>query len=242
MKPNSKSSRRSATVESDSFNSETSAGLCGPSQEGLISKTKVMQGALSVARDLKFDIEIPLQLSSLLIGLSWCGLRLGRWPNAGDSRALGTLVLDFEKAVGNYGRSRVLEAVDKISEYLGDKWDSRIIQDKLKSLREEERKENESKFSNSPLFKRFKEKYPHIDDQTLDTYYIQSDKNFVSASILALRRAFPKTPPEEYSKLPEWGRRWQQYLPKYLKLWQEDLKKMQTETLSDQRKWAESIS
>jgi hypothetical protein len=223
----------------DSFNSDTSNGQCGPTQEGLISKTKVSAGALTKAREIQSDSGLPLQLLSFLITTSWCGQRLSRWPQAPDSRTTVTLQRDFERIVEKYDKKVILDCVNLVSQSINS-WDSRIIEQQLASIKKDRDNELKSSIVSSPLFTIFSSSYPHIPLDSLERCYNQHRGNFVAAGIYLLRREFKANQPEELDSVDGWSQRWPQYLPTYLQKWQKDLKEIEKSTLAAQREWKES--
>lgn len=227
--------------DDDAFNSATSGGVCERNHIGLIAKTKVMTGAAQRARDVREDTELPIQLLTLLIATSWCGQRLARWPQASDAKVALGLRNDLEKVIDKYGARTVLDAVDHVSQHL-EPWDPRIVIEQLDTLRTEYEQKRALSISSSPLFAEFHKNYPHIDPDTFDECYNQHSGQFVTAAIYMLRREFKNTPPSELSHINGWKQGWQQYLPTYLKQWQEDLRKMETRMRIAQRAWKESIS
>lgn len=227
--------------DDEGFNASTSGGMCERNHIGLIAKTKVMAGAAQWARDVKDDSELPIQLITLLIGISWCGQRLSRWPQAQDAKVALGLRGDLDKALEKYGTRTVLEAVDHVSQRL-QPWDPRIVMEQLDTIRTEYEQKRALSISSSPLFAEFHKNYPHIDPDTFDECYNQHSGQFVTAAIYMLRREFKNTPPSELSHINGWKQGWQQYLPTYLKQWQEDLKRMESRMRIAQRAWKESIS
>jgi len=223
------------------FNQETSGGVCEESHIGSISRSKVLQGAAQKVKEINNPDKIPEQLLSLLIGISWCGERMGRWPSAKDSKFALSLRKDFDKAVDSYGVRRVYQAIQVVSKFLGY-WDSRIVSEQVEKLEEEYSEVKVVSFSSSPLFQEFSKSHPHISPETFDRCYTQNNEEFVKSAIHLLRREFRETPPPELEHIKGWEQRYPQHLPNYLKRWQEDLKKMEKRMSIAQRAWRESIS
>jgi hypothetical protein len=209
----------------DQFNSETSGGECGPAQEGLIAKAKVAAGA---ARESGAD---PIQTA--LLTASWCGKRLGRWPSAKDSaKAIQAVRDDFEKAVKEHGVSAVLEAVDSMGG-----GDFRIVAGSIERLREL----RDRSVTRSPLFVEFAKFYPHIDLDQLEGAYNGQGGNFVAAAIYVLRREFKKQPPSDLDiDSTHWLKSWSQHLPRYLELWQKELRVIEKRMRIAQKAWEAS--
>jgi len=195
----------------DTFNHDTSYGQCGDEHEGLIAKSVVTEGALAMSKKLENPDNLPLPLLSLLITISWCGERAARWPKAKDKDSLNLLVNDLNRMRKKYGESTLESCMRLLSKSL-DIWNTSIIEDIL--------------IPESPLYKELLKSYPFINRQSFEECYNRHNGNFVSAALHILRKEFRNNPPTELSDVKGWKQRWQQYLPEYLKLWQEDLKEI----------------
>jgi len=195
----------------DTFNQDTSYGKCKGEHEGLIAKAVVAEGALVMAKRLENPDNLPLPLLSLLITISWCGERSVRWPKAKDISSLESLVDEFNRMRKKYGENTLEGCIKLLSRCL-DIWNTSVIEDKL--------------ISEDPLYTELHKSYPFIDRHTFETCYNSHNGDFVSASLHILRKEFRNNPPTELSDVKGWKQRWQQYLPEYLKLWQEDLREI----------------
>ena len=223
------------------FNSDTSHNQCGPEHIGLIAKMKVGAGANLRAKDLPNPEQLPIQLLSLAISISWCGERMGKWPNAKDTKVALGLREELTKAVEKYGPVRAIKAIDLVAESLLV-WDPRIVHEQLDKLRPEAERLLSMEISSSPLFAEFRKEFPHINPDVFNICYNQNNRNFMESSLYLLKREFRNVPPKELEFVEGWGQRWQQYLPKYLEQWKNDLKSMETRMRVAQRAWKESIS
>lgn len=224
---------------SPQFNSDTSYGQCGPEHIGLIAKTKVGAGAALRAKELLNRDKLPEPLISLAITVSWCGERLSKWPNAKDAKVALGLRDELQKAVDKFGPVKVIKAMDLVSEELLV-WDPRIVAEQLDALRPEADRKRSMTISSSPLFVEFHKNYPQIDPDLFDMCYDQNDGQFVTSAIYLLRRKFREIPPKELEHIDGWEQRWQQYQPRYLKRWQEELKGMENRMRVAQRAWRDS--
>jgi len=224
---------------SPQFNSDTSYGQCGPEHIGLISKTKVGAGAALRAKELLNRDKLPEPLISLAITVSWCGERLSKWPNAKDAKVALGLRDELQKAVDKFGPVKVIKAMDLVSGELLV-WDPRIVAEQLDALRPEADRKRSMTISSSPLFVEFHKNYPQIDPDLFDMCYDQNDGQFVTSAIYLLRRKFREIPPKELEHIDGWEQRWQQYQPRYLKRWQEELKGMENRMRVAQRAWRDS--
>lgn len=195
----------------DTFNQDTSHGKCRDEHEGLIAKALVAEGALAMAKKLDNPDNLPLPLLSLLITISWCGERSARWPKARDTDSLSSLLDSFNRMRVKYGESTLESCIKYLSKSLNI-WNTSLIEDKLGS--------------GNPLYHELHKSYPFIDRHTFETCYNSHNGDFISASLHILRKEFRNNPPSELSEVKGWKQRWQQYLPEYLKLWQEDLKEI----------------
>jgi len=224
---------------SPQFNSDTSYGQCGPEHIGLIAKTKVGAGAALRAKELLNRDKLPEPLISLAITVSWCGERLSKWPNAKDAKVALGLRDELQKAVDKFGPVKVIKAMDLVSGELLV-WDPRIVAEQLDALRPEADRKRSMTISSSPLFVEFHKNYPQIDPDLFDMCYDQNDGQFVTSAIYLLRRKFREIPPKELEHIDGWEQRWQQYQPRYLKRWQEELKGMENRMRVAQRAWRDS--
>jgi hypothetical protein len=224
---------------SPQFNSDTSYGQCGPEHIGLIAKTKVGAGAALRAKELLNRDKLPEPLISLAITVSWCGERLSKWPNAKDAKVALGLRDELQKAVDKFGPVKVIKAIDLVSGELLV-WDPRIVAEQLEALRPEADRKRSMTISSSPLFVEFHKNYPQIDPDLFDMCYDQNDGQFVTSAIYLLRRKFREIPPKELEHIEGWEQRWQQYQPRYLKRWQDELKGMENRMRVAQRAWRDS--
>lgn len=224
---------------SPQFNSDTSYGQCGPEHIGLIAKTKVGAGAALRAKELLNRDKLPEPLISLAITVSWCGERLSKWPNAKDAKVALGLRDELQKAVDKFGPVKVIKAMDLVSGELLV-WDPRIVAEQLEALRPEADRKWSMTISSSPLFVEFHKNYPQIDPDLFDMCYDQNDGQFVTSAIYLLRRKFREIPPKELEHIDGWEQRWQQYQPRYLKRWQDELKGMENRMRVAQRAWRDS--
>jgi hypothetical protein len=231
--------RNPAPSDTDAdFNAETSGGLA---EVGSIAKAKVSQAASKRAEILENPDNLPIPLLSLLITISWCGKRMGRWPQAKDTKSALSLRTEFEKEVEKHGVRTTHRAVKLISSSLVN-WDPRIVSEQLEELAERYEAIKSASFSSSPLFVEFSKSYPNISPDTFDKCYDQNNQEFVRSAIHLLRREFTKTPPYNLEHMSEgWNSRWQQHLPHFMKQWQEELNKMETRMRSAQRAWKKSV-
>ncbi len=232
------------TTTSDSadrlFNSETSCGQCDDSHIGLIAKTKVNSGALIRAKELENPENLPLPLLSLPITISWCGQRMGRWPQAKDTKVAYNLRDDLDKAVEKYGKIKVHKAFELVSASLGT-LDTRIVTEQLDAIQTEAQEKLSNSFSSSPLFAEFHKAYPFIDAEHFDKVYEANSREFVKTAIHFLRSTFNRHPPSELSHIQGWDQRYLQHLPNYLKIWQDELRKMETRMRIAQKAWKDSV-
>jgi hypothetical protein len=231
--------KKSLSSDTDTeFNNETSGGLA---EIGSIAKAKVSQAASKRAETLENPDNLPISLLSLLITISWCGERMGRWPQAKDAKSALSLRTELEKAVERHGVRTTYRSVELVSKSL-ETWDSRLVSEQLDDLAERYEAIKSASFSSSPLFVELAKSYPYISPDTFDKCYDQNNQEFVRSAIHLLRREFTKTPPPELEHMSEgWNSRWQQHLPHFMRQWQEELNKMETRMRSAQRAWKKSV-
>lgn len=222
------------------FNTETSHGQCDDNHIGLIAKTKVSSGALIKAKDVENPENLPLPLLALPITVSWCGQRMGRWPQAKDTKVAYNLRDDLDKAVEKYGKIKVHKAFEQVSGFLGT-LDTRIVTEQLDAIQSEAQEKLSNSFSSSPLFAEFHKSYPFIDPEQFDRVYEHNNREFVKTAIHFLRSTFNRHPPSELSHIQGWDQRYLQHLPNYLKIWQDELRKMETRMRIAQKAWKDSV-
>ena len=222
------------------FNTDTSHGQCGQEHIGLIAKTRVGAGAVLRAREIRNPDKLPEPLLALVITISWCGERLGRWPNAKDAKVALGLRDELQRAVEKFGAVKVMKAVDQVSSELLV-WDPRLVAEQLDTLRSTAARISAQSFSSSPLFAEFHKSHPYIDAETFDTCYNERGGDFVDTGKHLLRKRFLTTPPPEYEHIEGWEVRCHQYLPPYLPKWLKELKAMETRMRVAQRAWKDSM-
>lgn len=225
----------------ESFNKETSNGQCGPEHIGLIAKQTVTRGSELYVQNFHDKGDIPDNLLSLLVTISWCGERMGRWPQAKDTKTGINLRIDFTKAVDKYGPIIVFKAIETTRKNL-TVWDPRIISEQVDAVKTEAARIRSVTFSSSPLFAEFHKEFNHISADSFDKCYNSNNGNFAKTARDLLREEFKNFPPKELEHIEGWGQRWQQYLPRYLETWQENLGKMESRMRVAQKAWRESTS
>ena len=222
------------------FNTETSHGQCDDNHIGLIAKAKVSSGALIRAKEIENPENLPLPLLSLPITVSWCGQRMGRWTQAKDIKVAYNLRDDLDKAVEKYGKIKVHKAFELVSAALGN-LDTRIVTEQLDAIQSEAQEKLSNSFSSSPLFAEFHKAYPFIESEQFDKVYEHNNREFVKTAVHFLRSTFNRHPPSELSHIQGWDQRYLQHLPNYLKLWQDELRKMETRMRIAQKAWRDSV-
>ena len=222
------------------FNTETSHGQCDDNHIGLIAKAKVSSGALIRSKEIENPENLPLPLLSLPITVSWCGQRMGRWTQAKDIKVSYNLRDDLDKAVEKYGKIKVHKAFELVSAALGN-LDTRIVTEQLDAIQSEAQEKLSNSFSSSPLFAEFHKAYPFIESEQFDKVYEHNNREFVKTAVHFLRSTFNRHPPSELSHIQGWDQRYLQHLPNYLKLWQDELRKMETRMRIAQKAWRDSV-
>lgn len=223
------------TDEDRKFNELTSYGACTDKHIGLISKTKVWEGASD--RSLKLFEQwyahlqdnnvVPLKdlkegrIKTLLLAFLWasgCAHRVAKWPEASDSHLVETLRKDLKERFSKFSKHSIIAAYEslkvfwkEINDYELCPFNSSLIADVLDEsyLYVSQKAEEESKVDvkNSPLFAEFEKNFPHVPLDVLEKYYLKNRFNFVAAGVGALRKAFTTIcPPELEHKFP--GNEW----------------------------------
>jgi hypothetical protein len=214
------------------FNELTSYGACTDKHIGLISKTKVWEGANERSAKLfeqwHAHIEanniIPIKdlkegrIKTLLLAFLWangCGHRVAKWPNANDIHLVETLKKDLGERFSKFSKHSIIAAYEslkvfwkEINDYEQCPFNSSLIAEILDNayIYVSQKAEEESKvdIKNSPLFSEFEKNFPYVSLEVLERYYVKNRYNFVAAGVGALRKAFTTIcPPELEHKFSE---------------------------------------
>jgi hypothetical protein len=205
----------------------------GSDKEGAIDLDSVSKSAWEYCRTVQGGDSSP-ELMSYLVTASWCGKRLAKYPSARDSKdAIESLRTEFKTVSEKFTSQEIDECVKAVPDF-----DSRIISSQLETLYSSEK----SRIIYSPLFKELLKSYPQVDPDEFEIFYRNHRQNFVESGIAYLRRRFKEIPPPELSDRIDWAQSNHQYLPAFLKRWQEDLRKIEERMKMPQRAWKESIS
>jgi hypothetical protein len=213
------------TDDDRKFNELSSYGACGDKHIGLVSKTKVWEGANERSTKLfeqwyahiQDNNVVPVKdlkegrIKTLLLAFLWasgCGHRVAKWPEASDIHLVETLKKDLKDRFSKFSKHSITAAYEslkvfwkEINDYEQCPFNSSLIADILDEayLYVSHKAEEESKVDvkNSPLFSEFEKNFPHVPLDTLERYYVKNRYNFVAAGIGALRKAFTTTCPSE---------------------------------------------
>lgn len=220
------------TDEDRKFNELTSYGACTDKQIGLVSKTKVWEGANDRSSKLfeqwyahiQDNNIVPVKdlkegrIKTLLLAFLWasgCAHRVAKWPEASDIHLVETLRKDLKDRFSKFSKHSIIAAYEslkvfwkEINDYELCPFNSSLIADVLDEsyLYVSHKAEEESKvdIKNSPLFSEFERNFPHVSLDTLERYYVKNRFNFIAAGVGALRKAFTTTcPPELEHKFSE---------------------------------------
>ena len=219
------SSSAKITDEDRKFNELTSYGVCVDKHIGLISKTKVWEGAND--RSLKLFEQwyahiqenniVPIKdlkegrIKTLLLAFLWasgCAHRAAKWPEATDLHLVETLRKDLRERFSKFSKHSITAAYEslkifwkEINDYEVCPFNSSLISDVLDEAYQyvSQKAEGESKVDvkNSPLFSEFEKNFPHVSLKSLERYYLKTRYNFIAAGVGALRKAFTTTVPQE---------------------------------------------
>jgi hypothetical protein len=225
--------RKYASVRSDSgfseedrkFNSLSSYGACTDKQLGLISKTKVWEGANERASKLfeswyshiQDNNLVPLKdlkegrIKALLLAFLWasgCAHRVTKWPDAGDAHFVDSMKKELVDRFSKFSKHSIVAAYEslkvfwkEINDYEQCSFNSSLIADILDNayqyVSEKTTEESNYDVKNSPLFSDFEKVFPYVPLETLERYYVKNRKNFVAAGVGALRKVFTGRLPEE---------------------------------------------
>jgi len=218
-------SQTGTSDEDRKFNELTSYGACSDKHIGLISKTKVWEGANERSTKLfeqwyahlQENNIIPLKdlkegrIKTLLLAFLWasgCSHRVAKWPEASDSHLVETLRKDLRERFSKFSKHSIIAAYEslktfwkEINDYESCPFNSSLIADILDEsyLYVSQKADEESKvdIKNSPLFSEFEKNFPHVPLSTLEKYYLKNRFNFVAAGVGALRKVFTTSCPSE---------------------------------------------
>lgn len=213
------------------FNELTSYGACTDKHMGLISKTKVWEGASDRSSKLfeqwyahlQDNNVVPLKdlkegrIKTLLLAFLWangCAHRHAKWPEAADSHLIETLRKDLQERFSKFSKHSITAAYEslkvfwkEINDYESCPFNCSIIAEILDESYQyvSQKADEESKVDvkNSPLFAEFEKNFSHVSLDLLERYYHKTRYNFISAGVSALRKAFTTVcPPELEHKFP----------------------------------------
>lgn len=219
------SSDNGPTDDDKKFNELTSYGACTDRHIGLISKTKIWEGANERSSKLFEEWHTHLQennivplkdlkegrIKTLLLAFLWangCAYRAAKWPEAKDSYLIETLRKDLKERFSKFSKHSIIAAYEslkvfwkELNDYESYPFNSSIIADILDESYQyvSQKTEEESKVDvkNSPIFVEFEKNFPYVSLDSLEQYYHKTRYNFVSAGVGALRKAFTTICPPE---------------------------------------------
>lgn len=219
------SSDNGPTDDDKKFNELTSYGACTDRHIGLISKTKIWEGANERSSKLFEEWHTHLQennivplkdlkegrIKTLLLAFLWangCAYRAAKWPEAKDSYLIETLRKDLKERFSKFSKHSIIAAYEslkvfwkELNDYESYPFNSSIIADILDESYQyvSQKTEEESKVDvkNSPIFVEFEKNFPYVSLNSLEQYYHKTRYNFVSAGVGALRKAFTTICPPE---------------------------------------------
>ncbi len=211
--------------EDKKFNIISSYGACVDKHLGLISKTKVWEGANERSSRLFEDwyshIQdnniIPLKdlkegrIKTLLLAFLWasgCAHRANKWPEASDAHFTEALKKDLNERFSKFSRHSIVAAYESLKVFWKEINDYEqcpfnvtligdILDDAYQYVSEKTTEENKHDIKNSPLFSEFEKTFSYVPLETLEKYYTKNRKNFVAAGVGALRKVFTTHLPEE---------------------------------------------
>lgn len=225
--------RKNSQIKSDSdfsdedrkFNIISSYGTCADKHLGLLSKTKVWEGANERASKLfenwyshiQDNNILPLKdlkegrIKMLLLAFLWasgCAHRADKWPDASDMHYLNPLKKDLEERLSKFSRHSIAAAYESLKVFWKEINDyeqcpfnvtliGHILDDAYQYVSEKTTQENNYDIKNSPLFSEFEKTFSHVSLEILEKYYTKNRKNFVAAGVGALRKVFTTHLPEE---------------------------------------------
>jgi hypothetical protein len=217
--------RGGLSEEDCEFNVLSSFGACNDKHIGLISKTKVWEGANERASKLfeqwythiQNNNVIPLKdlregrIKTLLLAFLWasgCAHRAAKWPEASDIHLVESLKKDLGDRLSKFSKHSIVAAYEslkvfwkEINDYEQCPFNVTFIAEQLDEayeyVNEKATQEEKVDIKNSPLFTAFIERFPQVPVETLEKYFVKNRYNFVAAGVGALRKIFTSIPPLE---------------------------------------------
>lgn len=211
--------------EDRKFNTISSYGACTDKQLGLISKTKVWEGANDRASRLfeewyshiQDNNIIPLKdlkegrIKTLLLAFLWasgCAHRIHKWPEAQDIHFTKALKKELIEKFSKFSKHSIVAAYESLKVFWKEINDYElcpfnvtligdILDESYQYVSEKTTEENKYDIKNSPLFSEFEKTFSHVPLEVLEKYYTKNRKNFVAAGVGALRKVFTAHLPEE---------------------------------------------
>lgn len=213
------------TEDDKKFNELTSYGACTDRHIGLVSKTKIWEGANNRSSKLfeswyshiQDNNIVPIKdlkegrIKTLLLAFLWasgCGHRISKWPEASDAYLIETLKKDLRERFSKFSKHSIVAAYEslkifwkEINDYEACPFNSTVISEILDEaysyVNQKNIQESKVDIKNSPLFSEFEKNFPNVSLDSLERYYSKNRGNFVAAGVSALRRAFTTIPPVE---------------------------------------------
>ncbi len=211
--------------EDKKFNIISSYGACNEKHLGLVSKTKVWEGANERSSRLfeswyshiQDNSILPLKdlkegrIKTLLLAFLWasgCAHRVHKWSDAPDAHYVEALKKDLESRFSKFSKHSIVAAYEslkvfwkEINDYEQCPFNITLIGDLLDEayqyVSQKTTEENRFDIKNSPLFSEFEKIFPYVPLEVLEKYYTKNRKNFVAAGVGALRKVFTTRLPEE---------------------------------------------
>ena len=211
--------------EDKKFNIISSYGACNEKHLGMVSKTKIWEGANDRSSRLfeswyshiQDNSILPLKdlkegrIKTLLLAFLWasgCAHRVHKWPDAPDAHYVEALKKDLESRFSKFSKHSIVAAYEslkvfwkEINDYEQCPFNITLIGDLLDEayqyVSQKTTEENRFDIKNSPLFSEFEKIFPYVPLEVLEKYYTKNRKNFVAAGVGALRKVFTTRLPEE---------------------------------------------
>lgn len=225
--PSSTASSGSSTISEEElkFNELSSYGACTPSHIGLISKTKIWEGASARTNQIlekwysyiQDNNQLPLKdlkegrIKSLLLSFLWangCSQRAARWPEASDSGVIDAVKKRLSTKFSTFSKHSIVAAYESLKEFWKEINDyepcnfnstllAHVLDEAYEYVGRKNAEETKLDVKNSPLFSEFEKSFPHVPLTSLEKYYVKNRYNFIAAGVGALRKAFTTTRPAE---------------------------------------------
>lgn len=251
--------------EDEAFNTATSYGFGTPVHIGLIAKTRVTEGVVSMAQELMprwiealEDTNNPLpnletrRLLSVFLAANAFGWRLARWPHARDATGiLPVIKQEFTHKLKSMEPENIVKAYEAFKEFWGQlevpampSFNTTLLAEELDRVFASTALVEVQSIKHSPFFVAFAEKFPDVSLDELELQFngSKSRQDLETAGMLTLQKRYKKVPPPELAHVEEWPAVWHLHSKPYYEKWKIQLREIKSATILAQQEWQEAIT